>query len=200
MPHLEKSSELFSVAIVHGTIISNNAGQNHNHKLSKMLSLHDDSGSYRPNLLEHFCWACSARSLCTSDLNVDEFPWERFCFFHHRSSPPEISKEHTCDCGARRAWHVILADVWCRIPDTVVNIYQSFCVTRSMAPWNLFLSAIWDQDSSAASRHISVLDIPNTGLVWWLRCQSTTDFTCLITDCPWLSYPHHTSLFFFFPV
>lgn len=80
--HFDKYA-VFSVAFTHAIAMSNKAGQNVKYKLSKMLVFKTTQGSsfYRPNLLNHFCWAHNMISLCAPDLNVHEFAWERFSFF-----------------------------------------------------------------------------------------------------------------------
>jgi len=51
-----------------------------------------------------------------------------------------------------------------------------------MPPGKLFPAAARDLDPLTAG--LLVLETPDTDLVWWLGCESRTDFACLTTETP----------------
>lgn len=122
--------------------------------------------------LNIFAECFNTTSVCASDPNEHEFPWERFCFLLRHSFPSEISKEHFHDCAAS-SWTFSVS--WCLKPHFRNSSKQlpKFSCCCNMPPGKLFFSVAWRWDSSAASRCIWILDPPRQGFSlldsFWLK-------------------------------
>lgn len=202
--HFEKSSELFRVDFDHVIVISNNAGQNLKHKLYKTLLLKTalriqvstDQTSLNifaePLTLAHcvlliWTWMNSHKKGFAFSLIVHLNDPEIFQMIWNLQGAlpwPLCQQSWTCSFS------------WSLKPHSGYGSKHlpEFSCSCSTPPGKLFLSALWDLDSSAATRCILVLETSGTELIWWLGCESRTGFAYLTTDSPWYSYAHHTSL------
>lgn len=139
-------------------------------------------------------------SVCASEPNVKEFPWERFCLFLCHSFPSEISKEHIHDYGAS-SWTFSLS--WSVKPHSrnISKQLPKFFWLLQHATWEAVPLCCMRPGFLCHHRCIWVLDTPDMDLVSWIVFGSWTDFECLITDSCWyfhVCWPRPCSLSFLY--